>query len=160
MNWYFLAACVLGLSGCGDDSVSRSPIVNGDEYLISYLTKFVADGQARGKTVPMRDLNITFGVTKSVAKPNQIGYCQHSSLGLFIVVDQDWFENAADYDREALMYHEFGHCLLDLGHNETCLVFSGPNCLKPLSLMYPQLISGVYGSDPEGYLDQLFGEMP
>lgn len=46
---------------------------------------------------------------------NKIGYCSYSYINL----DIDWWERAPDSRREALIYHELGHCILNQREHRT-----------------------------------------
>lgn len=53
-----------------------------------------------------------------------------------IQLDQKYWDNADDLDRESLMFHELGHCVLNRDHDEE-FEPSHIFILRPRSLMYP-----------------------
>lgn len=155
MNW-LLPLFLIGLSSCGDDPSLRSPIIDGDPELIAYVTQFVSDARSIGREAPLQDIQIVFGQPATPESPNRIGSCYVGAYRL-ILIDETWFRKASSDDKTALMYHEFGHCFLNRGHNDTCLEFNGNNCVEPYSLMSSVLVSGSYGSNKSWYLQELFG---
>lgn len=146
------------LSGFGPDiSADPKPIVSGDAELMPYLDQFVSDAESIGRVVTLtKDLSLTFGNTELDPNKKWVGYCQRTSKVNYIVIDRKYFESVSLDDREALLYHEFGHCLLNREHNETCRVLNGANCQEAYSLMYPKLIQNVYGANKPWYMQELF----
>lgn len=146
------------LAGCGPDiSADPKPAVSGDAELTPYLQQFISDAESIGRVVTLtKDLSLTFGNTNIEPNKNWVGYCYRMSKINYIVIDRKYFDDASLDDREALLYHEFGHCLLNHEHNETCRVLNGANCQEAYSLMYPKLIPNVYGANKPWYIQELF----
>jgi hypothetical protein len=161
MQWIYLASFVVSLSACGPDNSNefRSPIIDGDPILVEYVTRFVQDADSVGRTVKLRDLTVVFGVTATPDAPKRIGYCFQNSAGLRqIVIEDKFFYEASDEDKEGLLYHELGHCLLNLPHDERCRVRNGNVCIEPYSLMYPAYLKNVYGPNKPWYIQELFSK--
>ncbi|MBD66336.1 MAG: hypothetical protein CME62_14085 [Halobacteriovoraceae bacterium] len=79
----------------------------------------------------------------------KVGECNHGARR--IRLDQKFWEGSDEYTRKALIYHEFGHCVLGRGHLETT---EGD---MPLSLMYPDMYVALYfPAHREEYLEELF----
>lgn len=49
---------------------------------------------------------------------NVIGVCKKRGNDRNIEIDGDWWSTASDLDREILIFHELGHCVLDQGHRD------------------------------------------
>jgi hypothetical protein len=47
-----------------------------------------------------------------------IGLCTSSAISATISIDPEYWETANDEQRKQLMFHELGHCFLDLDHVE------------------------------------------
>ena len=69
-----------------------------------------------------------------------------------ITVRQDTWQTMSEPEREELIFHEMGHCVLRRGHIAT-ITAQG----LPASMMNPYLISGpIYASYQAYYLNELF----
>lgn len=134
----------------------KTGLVIVDQELRPYLDKFVEEGEKRGKQIVVSDLLVIFGETRSEAEPNRIGYCA-STYPKSIVIDRKVFNELDIGGREMLMFHEFGHCILDRGHDEGCYIDEYP-CKFPTSVMYPSVVSTYYLKNRELYLDELFSK--
>lgn len=77
-----------------------------------------------------------------------------------IQIDQESFFAGIDKDPiipRTILFHELGHCELDLPHNPALTQFNG--FLIPYSIMFPQLFANqsVYTQHDDHYMDVLFG---
>ena len=113
---------------------------------------YVASFEARAQR-PITSLEITF----REFDPGQttLGYCQKGGKSPLIVINlnfwnKPWFSEA---DKEQLIFHELGHCILNREHlNDTD---SGGN---PLSIMnYYHFSNLQYENDYSSYIQELFG---
>lgn len=69
-----------------------------------------------------------------------------------VVINYDHWKSLNEYDREVLVFHELGHCILQRGHNGR----RGLNGL-PISIMFPTALRGVdYVSNQSEYEFELF----
>jgi len=79
------------------------------------------------------------------------GLCElYTKQSPVISIDRSYWAGADDAERENLMFHELGHCVLRRGHLET------RKDLKPVSIMFPSLIPFHYKGDRVGYVNELF----
>lgn len=84
---------------------------------------------------------------------NWVGVCRYNATNRIEVL-RVWWQFALDSEREVLMLHELGHCVLGRGHTETYT--NG----QPSSIMYPSVLSGYqYESNREQYLQEYFGHV-
>lgn len=92
----------------------------------------------------------------SKLKGNHVGECRwFKGLKLFrnIHLDEDYWEKSDEYEREALIFHELGHCVLDREHDDSIIfVDSGP---RPKSLMNSFLFS-EYKKNRGYYIWEMF----
>ena len=65
--------------------------------------------------------------TVAVCKLYSTGYRE-------MVIEQSYWDNAGDYGKEELIFHELGHCVFNLGHDES---LRDNNCAA--SIMNPYL---------------------
>jgi hypothetical protein len=102
-----------------------------DEELLPYLETFLAEANSRGLEFERENLIIEFGT----AAEEVCGQCLISKNGgqrkITIVQNSVCWEYRPAQTREALVFHELGHCLLERNHREDKL----PNGAQA-SIMY------------------------
>ena len=125
---------------------------SGDQALIEIAERFVSDAARYGVTVDINDYTLKFvEALRPMPGKNIIGECFNYKNEVHI--KKRWFDRASEADREALLYHELGHCVLRRGHKEGA---AGPGG-SPTSVMQALLISGVvWEKNREWYLQELF----
>ena len=152
--------------------ISCGPLANDmqdrniDANLVKYLNNFQNEGLARGISTNSSHLRMGFSESMPVSEiPNSfvLAYCQRSSQGPSIVVKGSTFNNMSISDREQLVFHELGHCLLNLGHDdstENALDHNGGTSYAsdvPSSIMNKlNLNSTYYNLNRNEYLNRLF----
>ena len=94
------------------------------------------------------DVVIDFGDTDGFA-----GQCDYDKRQ--ITINEDYWNAISDYKKEILIYHELGHCVLDLrGHDNEQIEVEG--CTIPKSIMNESLLMNSYEENREYYLEELF----
>ncbi|SFE60721.1 hypothetical protein [Spirosoma endophyticum] len=117
----FLALTLLAIStliGCQRDSDSQPEPV---QYIVPaevepFIQVFRDEAQKRNNAVSTTNLIITFGTTQS---GDVCGQCLlQSGKTPRITLNNDAFcwQQASQYERECLIFHELGHCLLKREH--------------------------------------------
>lgn len=69
-----------------------------------------------------------------------IGLCQVDRDKYTITIDPTFWATMNELGKEQLMYHELGHCAMNLGHNSATLTVTDPNgnaVQIPASIMNP-----------------------
>ena len=137
-------------------SLQRSWPVPGhvDKYLKLHAEQWVVEYRNRvDKDYEMPFISINFGPTDR-AKSSAIGLCLPIPFFPIVLIDRDFWSFASNPEREQLLFHELGHCLLWRGH--TSKTFRDG---RPISIMNPVLILSDYEymSNREYYLNELFG---
>lgn len=86
-----------------------------DPTFIPYLQHFVEESR---ETVTYKDFNnLEIKFDKFPKDSRQIGTCQKILWASYVRIRVDWWmEKAGELQREGLVYHELGHCILDRGH--------------------------------------------
>lgn len=121
MNQLLVCALAISLTSCG-----RGTAVV-DARLSPYFEMFE-------QTIQVSTNGIS-GHLVSLVLPT-IGQCVVDDHGnKDVQIDPTHWKTSTDTQRETLMFHELGHCAMDLVHVETLDKYG---C--PLSLMYPSLI--------------------
>lgn len=97
--------------------------------------------------------NVGEGVTvkRGTLEGSTIGQCEIGVFTSTITIDGEYWDLAADFERESLMYHELGHCLLRRAHTSER---DEDGC--PSSIMYPtNSVNYCYEQKREQYLTEL-----
>ncbi|RZN84630.1 MAG: hypothetical protein EVB11_00845 [Winogradskyella sp.] len=161
-----------------DVQPSSSPIINSegegeendimtiDSLLKPFYDSFIEEMLSRGRDLSQIPISIVFinpgsqnGAGNAYCGLGYANYDQSNTARVEIVSSPDCWNNQTYIQKENLMYHEFGHALLNRGH-----VFNFfPNGL-PTSIMCSQICSNfqVYSLNQEQqrsfYLDELLNE--
>jgi hypothetical protein len=145
------------LTGCGTNSGLKT-----DPALEPYVESFKAEAQRRGvltaSVVAVFD-DLRY-VVPPVAGKTVLGTC----TGGVVRIDRSYWLRftTTDADREALMYHELGHCALGRGHVEGWTAYTHPHLNGivvriPLSVMRAEFIGGyAWFIARDYYINELF----
>jgi hypothetical protein len=139
MKTLLALAFLLVLAGCGQGNQI-------DPALQPYVDSFVQAGNI-AITTPMI---IQFG---NLGGNAENGQCTLPTLGPFtILIDSTAWANDSEVDRQMLVWHELGHCVLGRTHNTS----GGPS--DPVSIMYPTAedASAGYTANPAPFIQELF----
>jgi hypothetical protein len=102
---------------CEDDS-PKPTIYQIDEELLPYLETFLTEANNRGVEFDAENLILEFGT----AVDEVCGECSNPGNGgqrkVTIVRSSLCWLDAPSQNREALVFHELGHCLLKRGHRD------------------------------------------
>lgn len=84
---------------------------------------------------------------------NVIGRCYWGLDWQYIDIDKSFWMQASESERETLIFHELGHCVLKREHNSK---MNADN--MPESIMYPSIIGGYtyYTQHTQEYYNELF----
>jgi len=125
----------LCFTGCQED---EEPDIDPD--LRSYVESFIFEANERdyvnvhGNPLSIDSLGITVTFS-NINNPAVIGQCQRdpdSGQGLAIVIDALFWKASEELEKEYIMFHELGHCILNRNHttasdiNDTCLSIMEP----------------------------------
>lgn len=109
------------------------------ETYLNYKEEYTGNRKLRKMSIVLKDLDSDY-----------IGYCTYYLTGRrTITIDKTFWEQSNMVDRDLLLFHELGHCDLNLDHSE------------PKSIMEEHHI-GAYRflSNPEYYMQELFQIIP
>lgn len=123
-----------------------------DDELAIYFARFQDEALERGVTVDF-DIAQIEGYIGDIELEDASGACQHGEPS-FILVDQEWWNNASEYDREFLIFHELGHCFLLREHLDNQ---NADGTCHSMMHSSSSVCENVYNAETrEAYLDELF----
>lgn len=141
-------AIFLFLVGCGDNSQATI-----DPAFEPYVARFVLEGTAEGKEVDISKLSVNFSdETRSVAGGIEFGSC----TGHSIKIVRKFWQETSEANREALLYHELGHCVLrrqHLGGTEESLGIP-----KSVMVSDSAIVAAYWRTNRDYYIHELFNE--
>ncbi len=146
--------CLFLLIACG-----RNPTTEEISELGPYFERFEAASAQFGRdTSGDHRVILLFGGLKN----GEIGVCEQSPLhSPRVLVDRATWLAHSDDGREAMIFHELGHCLLGRDHKDDLTTMRSPlgdRALQtPASLMHSRGVRATtYASDRNYYLKELF----
>lgn len=125
------------------------------ETLVPYVRSFELEGQRHlGPKFRVKNIDIGFGTAKMIdleGDNDTVGFCDVVMPRRLIIIDLDYFKRRTEAEREELIFHELGHCILNRDHEE----------LKdehgPISIMYPYTLGeSTYAPMRDRYITELF----
>ena len=145
-----LLLTVFILTGCGapikEKHVDEVYVYDVKPIFQPYVDAFIEYSTDRDQ-VTVDHLTIEFGLLDS----NILGKCNvYSYRSPKITINAITWDYLDETDREVLLFHELGHCILRRSHNPNYTGFF------PDSIMHPNLISKSYKGNEEEYRDELY----
>lgn len=93
-----------------------------------------------------------------IQRDSTIGLCfgfKQSILFRYIVLDSDYWEKADNYEKESLVFHELGHCILNKDHSTEMISSYYFLDYRPKSIMHPYSFF-QYRYYRDDYIKELF----
>lgn len=84
-----------------------------------YVQAFRSAAAQRGQTVKSNNLIVTFGPTQSAGACGQCTRQAGRTPRIVLSTDRECWQSASAEERECLVFHELGHCLLNRDHLST-----------------------------------------
>lgn len=103
---------------CQEQQAVEPTIYSIDKNLVSYLKAFIDEAKTRGVEVKAENLIMKFGLSSEEACGECIIAKGNGQRTVIINNDVVCWEFAVKENREALIFHELGHCLLDRTHRD------------------------------------------
>ncbi len=149
---------ILFLSSCQKDSFIAEPFDNRsndlvDNRLLAYFNKFETEANKRGLAYDLSALEIT-GVIENIPEDNVAGTCQYGRHLAHVTVDINYWNNTSELNREMVVFHELGHCVLLRDHEEYS--FQNGICASIMNSGTTNCSLAYNLSNREYYLDELF----
>lgn len=147
----------LAIVGCSTVEKERSIVsASGSEEFGSYVRLFTNESESRGLSIDTTGLRI-YMVEFGEALRNQgvIGLCSPEGDKQIIYVSQADWNSYDSLQREMLIFHEMGHCLLQEEHDQSTDAEG-----VPMDLMFPSNFpSSYYHLARQAYLNRMFGKV-
>jgi hypothetical protein len=143
MNTKLILFCIFFLASC---SLVRARYEPG---LAVHISEFEKHCKCK-ITIPIYFLKIK--------KESTIGLCygfKQFWLFRYIVLDSEYWDQADTYERESLLFHELGHCVLDKDHNSEMISEYYFLNYRPKSIMHPYSFY-QYRLYRDAYIKELF----
>ncbi len=113
-NWIFV--CFLFFFVACQNENDTVPATEIDPEIQEYVDRFVEEAELRNVELDLKGLVARFN---NIQGERVIGQCiVYTNDSREIVLDQQYWISNVDVKRELLVFHELGHCVLDLGHND------------------------------------------
>lgn len=145
-------AIIISLIGCSKYDYDNSEL-NNSEFK-PYVDSFLEEARIRGKDVNVNEVNFYLA---DIEDENVGGLCNYRKEE--IIINRDSWKTAREIDKELLVYHELGHCVLGRNHrNETS---ENGNCLSIMRGMENDFMcsKNIFSTLwREYYLDELFNK--
>ncbi|MBO3697200.1 hypothetical protein [Roseivirga sp. E12] len=161
MKRLLLSKCLLIFSliaflGCDsqDDPVDPESYPGVDSRLWYFFDAFEREAKSRGIEVDLRASGLT-GQIGNIDGANVAGGCNfHSSRPNEIILDSTFWSTLSFLQREMIVFHELGHCVLYREHREAVDVTG--RCLSIMRSGLGQCRDGYSETTRDGYLNELF----
>lgn len=115
MNWKLgiMFMCILWIS------CEESPMTAFEKEIETFYKVFEEEAYNRGVDLSIDEFDLHTELT-FIDDSNTIGFCRIYADGdQEIVLDQVYWDNASDNEKEYLLFHELGHCVLGRDHNNS-----------------------------------------
>ena len=94
-------------------------IVHIDPLLTDYIDRFYEEGEKRAVDLDRSDPRLS-AYLESLTSDEVLGQCITYTDGTRAVrIDENYWSTLTDLDKEYIVFHELGHCLLNRAHNNS-----------------------------------------
>ena len=139
----------------GPTPVNTSNLYTGPAEVAPFVQHFVDDAKAQGRDVTPDMQNPTLEIqlaSLSSYGSSVIGLCESGGNMRRVTFEPTFWNSVDDTQKELLVHHELGHCVLYRAHR-TDLLPSGADA----SIMYPVIMTdSTYTTNANYYLTELF----
>ena len=153
----FVLIALLGVtaSACAPKQKQHESFLQVDAPFLDFVNNFEQVSAQEGTPVQVTDLVLSFGSTPSL---NETGVCEWADNETpKITINQRIWNTLNDYDKQEVIFHELGHCVLKRIHQNTEMMAYNGTVQVAESIMYPYRISGtIYRDNIVHYHDELF----
>lgn len=154
-----LATLIAVLAGCGQQPMDHFTRVQPAPFKYSLEAEFVPYYERFTDVYNVNTKFVAgwFADTYTNSGGNAVGICYSYTDGSRrIEIDRDYWNASSDLGKEQLMFHELGHCVFNLDHNETTIDLQNYGTI-PASIMWPYTFgeNWYYSELKDYYLKEL-----
>lgn len=140
------------LMACEKEDVA--PVSKVDEALQRHFNRFLEEAAERGADYQAEVAELE-GYITAITRDGVVGQCHSSDEAPNIVeVDEDFWQSASYTEREYVVFHELGHCVLGRDHLDARTAEGACESIMHSGLTSCKVIYTT--SNREAYLDELF----
>ncbi len=153
-----LSMCFIVMLSCQKDEAivvqQETGLEQVDNRMHDLFVKFQEEASGRGVRVDYTQLNIE-GSIEDIPEENVAGLCRWGGNHQNVIIDSRIWNSNNPILIEVITFHELGHCVLNLGHDDEVL---DNNVCK--SIMNSGLgdCRTLYSNNREYYLNELFDQ--
>ena len=142
----FILCIIVSCSKQNDSEIS--------EELQIHFDSFASEALTYGIEIDFKDVDID-GYIENIEERGTLGQCKSYSDGSKkVIIDQPFWNQAAYDQREYIVFHELGHCVLDREHNDQ--EDENGNCLSIMQSGNNACMSGYSSENRTQLLSELF----
>ncbi len=150
---YLLYILLIGFTviGC---TAEETQAVNLHEELVPYFDRFSEEASKRGISFDWQEDRIE-GYIDNITDDNIFGQCIHDNLDPnSVIIDENFWNNSTDFDKEFIVFHELGHCFLNRNHYDE--TDQRGICVSIMNSGSVTCRGNYKSSTRDSYLDELF----
>lgn len=150
-RFIFFAFALIALS-CNKDDPEKFI----DPRLVEYFDRFVDEASQRGIAISYEEPPVN-GYIRLITSQDVIGQCAHQNdEPNTVIIDKIYFDQASDLEKEFVIFHELGHCVLNRDHIDVSN--SEGHCISIMTSGTGQCFINYTSSSRQRLLDELFGQ--
>ncbi|MEM6318355.1 MAG: hypothetical protein AAF960_11840 [Bacteroidota bacterium] len=128
-----------------------------DKKLWPLFEKFEVEAKKRGRTINLANQQIRAKIEAIPPATGSVGLCNRASNNdRNIIIDQAFWQQHNSWNRELIVFHELGHCSLNLSHREGQ---TNGICNSIMRSGHGGCIDNYTASTSVNLLDELFGRL-
>jgi len=113
-RWILILSVMIGSWSCNKDETELFVA----DPLQEYFDRFQVEGAARNVTVDYVASRVS-GYLRIITQSGVIGQCAHNDTKPnTVIIDQIYWNTATDLEKEFVVFHELGHCVLNREHTD------------------------------------------
>ena len=147
-----LLLATLFWNSCAKEDIATSSSI--DEALQPYFDTFVTEAIARGELIDLDDYYLQAFI-ENIEGTDVVGQCSYSENSPRTVrIDRFYWRRATHLQKEFVVFHELGHCLLGRSHTDE----ENPSgtCISIMESGLGNCNSNYNTATRSSYLDELF----
>jgi hypothetical protein len=114
---YFIRCIIISLLMMSITNCSVESSSEVDAELVYYFQLFEEEAVSRDISIDMSSILVS-GYIENIETRGTLGQCKSYSDGSqTVVIDDNYWQRADDYEKEYIVFHELGHCVLGRDHN-------------------------------------------